>query len=76
MILLGGVEEGIMKLFVKCGSAKLQKWVIRIILKEMHLGMGHNGILNALHPDGAELFANTTNLLEVSNIYMSMYIIH
>lgn len=66
MYTLGGVEDAVMALFKSCGSAELQKWVIRIILKDMHLGMGHKGVLNALHPDGAELFANTNSLLEVA----------
>lgn len=69
MILLGGVEAAIIDLFNKCGSAKLQEWIIRIILKDMHLGMGHKGILNTLHPDGAELFANSNDLLEVGILH-------
>lgn len=35
------------------------------MLKDMHLGMGHKEVLNALHPDGAELYANSNSLLDV-----------
>lgn len=66
MATIEGVEDAVMALFKNCGSAELQKWIIRIILKDLHLGMGHKGILNALHPDGAELYANSNSLLDVS----------
>lgn len=66
-----GVEDALMELFKQCGSANLQKWIIRIILKDMRLGMGHKGILNALHPDAAELFANTNSLLDVCKLMYS-----
>nr|XP_042896531.1 DNA ligase 4 [Parasteatoda tepidariorum] len=44
-------------------SALEQKWLIRMILKEMKLGISENSILKAYHADAKDLF-NVTNSLE------------
>ncbi|XP_035224665.1 DNA ligase 4-like [Stegodyphus dumicola] len=44
-------------------SAIEQKWLIRIILKDMKLGISENSVLNAFHPDAKDLY-NVTNSLE------------
>uniref|UniRef100_H2ZIX8 DNA ligase 4 n=1 Tax=Ciona savignyi TaxID=51511 RepID=H2ZIX8_CIOSA len=42
-----------------------QKWLIRIILKDTKLRMGHKVILQEIHPDAEELFNVTTSLKQV-----------
>lgn len=44
-------------------SALEQKWLIRMILKDMKLGLSENSILNAFHPDARDLY-DVTNSLE------------
>lgn len=61
----GSLEEEVMQLFKRCNSADLQKWIIRIMLKDLHLGIGHKSTLNILHPDGYEVYSNTNDLAQV-----------
>ncbi|CAH1392247.1 unnamed protein product [Nezara viridula] len=42
-----------------------QKWLIRIIIKEMGIGLGTNRILGLYHPDAAELYILTNSICEV-----------
>ncbi|GBN59991.1 DNA ligase 4 [Araneus ventricosus] len=44
-------------------TALEQKWLIRMILKDMKLGISENTILNAFHTDARDLY-NVTNSLE------------
>ena len=44
-------------------SAMEQKWIIRVIMKELKVHLSHTSILAAFHPSAIELF-NTTNDLE------------
>jgi len=46
-------------------SAVEQKWLIRILLKDMKLKVGHKIILRAFHPDAEDLFNVTTSLKQV-----------
>lgn len=46
-------------------SAQEQKCLIRIVLKDMRLGMGTNRVLNAFHPDARELYDFTNSLQQV-----------
>jgi hypothetical protein len=50
-------------------SAAEQKWLIRILLKDMKFGLGQNRIFGAYHPDARELYDVSNNLLKVHNIY-------
>lgn len=50
---------------IRTTSASQQKWLIRILLKDMKLGLGQTVILNTFHKDAEELFNVTTNLEEV-----------
>lgn len=43
------------------------KWFLRIILKDLKLGMGHGKILAAFHPDAPELYKHRSDLTEVGN---------
>ncbi|XP_056157416.1 DNA ligase 4-like [Lampris incognitus] len=46
-------------------SALEQKWLIRMILKDMKLGISKETVLQAFHPDAPELFNVTTDLNKV-----------
>lgn len=45
-----------------------QKWLIRMILKDMKLGVGHIGILNAFHPDASALYDVSNDLSKVCTL--------
>lgn len=42
-----------------------QKWIVRIILKDLKAGIGHETILKSYHPDALELFNATSDLRSV-----------
>lgn len=42
-----------------------QKWIVRIILKDLKAGLGYEPILRAYHPDALELFNATSDLRSV-----------
>lgn len=46
-------------------SAQEQKWLIRIVLKDMKLGLGTSRVLQAYHPDARELYDFTNSLQQV-----------
>ncbi|GIX83138.1 DNA ligase 4 [Caerostris darwini] len=46
-------------------SALEQKWLIRMILKDMKFGIGENSILKAFHMDAKDLYNVTNNLEKV-----------
>ena len=51
-------------LFLKMDALQ-QKWLVRIILKDMKLGIGENGIINTMHPDGKDYFEVQADLEKV-----------
>ena len=60
----GAVERLLMGMF-KAMTALQQKWLVRIILKDMKLGLGPASVLKQFHPDASDLFDVTSNLLKV-----------
>ncbi|KAK5642584.1 hypothetical protein RI129_008751 [Pyrocoelia pectoralis] len=56
-----GVDEELHNLF-RCTNADEQKWLIRIILKDLKLGMGQDRILKLYHPDAVDLFTVNNSL--------------
>ncbi|XP_031347171.1 DNA ligase 4 isoform X2 [Photinus pyralis] len=56
-----GVDEELHNLFRKT-NADEQKWLIRIILKDLKLGMGQDRILKLYHPDAVDLFTVNNSL--------------
>uniref|UniRef100_A0A0A9ZG36 DNA ligase 4 n=2 Tax=Lygus hesperus TaxID=30085 RepID=A0A0A9ZG36_LYGHE len=46
-------------------SADEQKWFLRVILKDMHLGLSNKQILYIFHPDSTEVFDLSNSLLKV-----------
>jgi len=49
------------ELFLKMDATQ-QKWLVRLILKDMRLSLGQNSILNAVHPDAKEFFEVNADL--------------
>ncbi|KAG8224017.1 hypothetical protein J437_LFUL001094 [Ladona fulva] len=50
-------------------SAMEQKWLIRILLKGISIGLGHTSIFNALHPDARSLFDVRSDLDKVCKTF-------
>lgn len=50
-------------------SAIEQKWLIRLLLKNMNLGIAHTKILNTYHRDANELYDVCNDLIKV--VYFS-----
>lgn len=60
----GGVDNELFKLLTTT-SAEEQKWLIRILLKDVKLGIGHKKILTTFHPDAEVLYDVSNNLMKV-----------
>lgn len=58
------VKKSLMTL-LRNTSAIEQKWLIRMILKEMKVGLSQQSILSTFHPDAEDLFNVTNNLAKV-----------
>ncbi|VVC30005.1 Hypothetical protein CINCED_3A019636 [Cinara cedri] len=57
--------EQILQLMLLKFSSNEQKWLIRLLLKDMHLGISHVKILNAYHPDAGQLYDVCNDLNKV-----------
>lgn len=60
-------EEILMKIFKKSSPENI-RWIIRIILKDLKLGIGSNSILNSYHKDGASFYASNNSLRKVCEV--------
>ncbi|XP_026060113.1 DNA ligase 4 [Carassius auratus] len=58
------VKKSLLHLITQ-SSALEQKWLIRMILKDMKLGISKETVLQVFHPDAAELYNVTTDLNKV-----------
>lgn len=56
-----------MKLTQKMSALEM-KWLTRIILKRMHLGLGQKRVLQLFHPDALNLFNHFTHLSRVCEL--------
>ncbi len=54
------------ELIIKSTGEEL-KWISRIILKDLKIGLSHERVLNIFHPDGLEYYNSTSSLKEVCN---------
>ena len=59
-----GVNEILMDMFKHMDSVMI-KWVVRIILKDLKLGLGTAAIFNCFHQDAREFFDTNANLRKV-----------
>ncbi|KAI3646477.1 hypothetical protein MP228_009405 [Amoeboaphelidium protococcarum] len=57
-------EEIFYKIFNNC-SPQEQKWIIRIIIKDMFIGIGEDSVLRTFHPDAPEEYKFCTDLQKV-----------
>lgn len=72
----GGVDAELVAMLTSMSAAE-QKWLIRILLKDMKFGLGQNRIFGIYHPDAKELYDVSNNLLKVRNVYkVHCYLFH
>ncbi|GLE00002.1 hypothetical protein PINS_up008729 [Pythium insidiosum] len=45
--------------------ANEQKWIVRIMLKDLKIGLRHERVLNYIHPDATEMYNHTNDLHKV-----------
>merc|ERR1711981_1222881 len=62
-----GVEGILMGLFKRMTAIQV-KWLVRIILKDMHIGLGEKTILSTFHLDAQELYDVNANLRKVVEV--------
>uniref|UniRef100_A0A8C5EWY9 DNA ligase n=1 Tax=Gopherus evgoodei TaxID=1825980 RepID=A0A8C5EWY9_9SAUR len=61
-----GLKKGLSLLqLITQSSALEQKWLIRMIIKDLKLGVSQQTIFSLFHPDAAELYSITTDLEKV-----------
>ncbi|OWZ22048.1 DNA ligase [Phytophthora megakarya] len=46
-------------------SADEQKWIIRVVLKDLKIGLRHERVLKFIHPDAMEMYNHTNDLHKV-----------
>jgi DNA ligase-4 len=54
-----------LQLLLRNTSAQEQKWLIRVIMKELKVGLSENSILSVFHPDALDLFSVSSSLEKV-----------
>ncbi|XP_014279240.1 DNA ligase 4 [Halyomorpha halys] len=59
-----GVDDEFTNMVQKMSNEE-QKWLIRIIIKEMGIGLGTNRMLGLYHPDAVELYSLTNSICQV-----------
>lgn len=57
-------QRNLLKLLHNC-SALEQKWLIRVVMKEMKMGLSQASVFSVFHPDAEDLFNVSTNLEKV-----------
>ncbi|EGZ28366.1 hypothetical protein PHYSODRAFT_284249 [Phytophthora sojae] len=57
-------KKVIMKLATEY-SADEQKWIIRVVLKDLKIGLRHERVLKFIHPDAMEMYNHTNDLHKV-----------
>lgn len=66
------VRKNILKLLTNMSAIEL-KWLIRMIVKELKVGLSQTSVFNVYHPD-AEEFYNVNNNLEKVYLTVSMFL--
>lgn len=69
MVFKGGVDKELQAMILQMSPLE-QKWLIRILLKDMHLGISHGKILQIFHPDANDYYDVTSDLQKVSFLYI------
>ncbi len=63
-------KEMFLRISAKLSSCE-QKWLIRIVLKSLRLGLSDNQIMKLLHPDAPALFDVSMDLREIIKLFTS-----
>lgn len=63
-LFVGGVDDELTEMLLHM-SAEEQKWLIRMLLKDLRLGVAQVSILNVIHPDARELYDVSNSLVKV-----------
>jgi hypothetical protein len=72
----GGVDAELVAMLTSMSAAE-QKWLMRMLLKDMKFGLGQSRIFRIYHPDAQELYDVSNNLLKVHNVYkVYFYLFH
>lgn len=64
-LVLGDKEQAIFQLLSKTNHEE-HKWILKILLKDLKLGIGGEKILNTYHVDAVKLFHYRGSLLKVT----------
>ena len=56
----------VLKWLLRRTTAREQKWLVRIILKELKIGLSEKTILTTFHPDALDLFQATSSISKVA----------
>ena len=56
----------ILKWLLRRSTAREMKWFVRIIVKDLKIGVSERTVLTSFHPDALDLFQATSNLRKVS----------
>eukprot|EP00913_Durusdinium_trenchii_P013235 g12423.t1 len=55
-------------------SAMEQKWIAKMILKDLKVGISHESLLKRFHPDAMELYNRSSNLKQVLDEIRAQYV--
>ena len=55
-------KKAVLDDLTKKTTAREQRWILRVILKDMQIGMKEDSIFRELHPDAKELYASVCDL--------------
>lgn len=67
-VFIGGVDAELQAMILKMSPME-QKWLIRILLKDMSLGISHGKILQIFHQDANDYFDVTNDLQKVNVLH-------
>lgn len=62
--MLEDIEQILLSMLLKF-SANEQKWLIRLLLKDMRLGVAQKKILSTYHRDANDLYDSCSSLIKV-----------
>lgn len=62
------LDEIMLKMFRSLTNSE-SKWIVRIMLKKLKLGIDNNKILNVFHPDAVEYYKSNSNLKKVCEYF-------
>ena len=58
-------KKAVLTKMVNSTTVNEQKWLIKVILKDLKIGIGHEVILRSYHKEAVDLYNSTSDLKEV-----------